>query len=198
MGFHPGRASQDRGRGFAPRRRSDAGGGGGGGLPAKPGRAGDFRVLRAAGGFEIGVHQGVRARGGERRRGCGLSAYSSPEPAEAGRGGPIGGSRFPSRSDCSSRRCCRSCCSTNRRCCRTRVTCRPGIARPLSALDVGHAHPAADEPAARAPRRRPARGRLEHRPGRGVLQPPAYPDLPQPHHHRPSGPSLHSAWLPHR
>ena len=49
MGFHPGRASQDRGRGPAPRRRSDAGGGGGGGHPAKPGRAGDFRVLRLRG-----------------------------------------------------------------------------------------------------------------------------------------------------
>ena len=46
MGFHPGRASQDRGRGPAPRRRSDAGGGGGGGLPAKPGSGRRFSRSR--------------------------------------------------------------------------------------------------------------------------------------------------------
>ena len=77
MGFHPGRASQDRGRGPAPRRRSDAGGGGGGGLPAKPGRWGFFA-------FWIVLWKGNVWRQGGQRRSAGVGPDWSRRRADGG------------------------------------------------------------------------------------------------------------------
>ena len=116
MGSQPGPGIiEDRGRGRAPRRRSDAGGGGGGGLPAKPGARGVFRVLRVAGGARIGVGLRVQrlsrhtrttsvsgcggariglACGFEARRGAGLARASRPYEQSSAAGFPI---RIPAR-----------------------------------------------------------------------------------------------------